>query len=138
MLQVDLLPVRIYSLLVSYPGNPHRTQHHFHLALYCHLTMVLSSHTALNQVVPGNMRELKQYISQRLQDAPVPVVDLVKPVGLHFVVHEFFSPVTHWKRDRFVWGGKGCIWPPFEPTKYNFSSPDTTLSRIQPFYHLFF
>jgi hypothetical protein len=57
---------------------------------------------------------------------------------LSLLLLPLFPQVPHWKQVRFVWGGKGCIWPPFEPTEYNFSSPDTTLSRIQPFYHLFF
>ena len=55
--------------------------------------MVLSSHTALNKIGSGSMQELKHYISQSL-DASVPAADIVKPVVLHFVVHEKISKGT--------------------------------------------
>ena len=49
--------------------------------------MVVSSHVALNKVGANSMRELYDYIYSHLNQT-LQSSDLVKPVGLHFVVQE--------------------------------------------------
>ena len=49
--------------------------------------MVVSSHAALNKVKPNSMKELDDFITQTL-DPLVKVADIIKPVGLHFVVKD--------------------------------------------------
>jgi hypothetical protein len=71
--------------------------------------MVLSSHAALNKIGAGSMHELNHYISQRI-DSSVDAADLVKPVGLHFMIEDkifkgtnqpFFScPIQFLLRDQ--------------------------------------
>jgi hypothetical protein len=49
--------------------------------------MVLNSYAALNKVRTGSMRELNDYIAIRL-DTSANAADVVKPVGLHFVIQD--------------------------------------------------
>jgi hypothetical protein len=57
--------------------------------------MVLSSYAALNKIAAGSMRELNDYIAIKL-DSTAETVDVVKPVGLHFVVHDkIFMGTNH-------------------------------------------
>jgi hypothetical protein len=59
--------------------------------------MVLSSYSALNMIGSGSMRELNHYISNRL-DGSVRPADVVKPVGLHFVVQDKIFIATNQPR----------------------------------------
>jgi hypothetical protein len=71
--------------------------------------MAISSYAALNKIRAGSMTELNLYIKQRL-DSTVHTADLVKPVGLHFVIEDkvfkgtnqpFFScPIQFLLRDQ--------------------------------------
>jgi hypothetical protein len=49
--------------------------------------MVVSSHTALNKISASGVKELDDFISQTL-DPSISAADIIKPVGLHFVVKE--------------------------------------------------
>jgi hypothetical protein len=49
--------------------------------------MVVSSHTALNKISASGVKELDDFIAQTL-DPSVIAADIIKPVGLHFVVKE--------------------------------------------------
>jgi len=57
------------------------------LTLIAENTMVISSHAALNKVGSGSMRELNEYITCQLS-CPGKLPSMVKPVGLHFIIHE--------------------------------------------------
>jgi hypothetical protein len=48
--------------------------------------MVISSFNALNRIEAGNMRELNDYIAQRIQGTTA--TEAEKPTGLHFLVDE--------------------------------------------------
>jgi hypothetical protein len=86
--------------------SPHR---HFFLLPVIVLIMVLSSHAALNKRGAASMRELNHCISHRI-DSSVDTADLVKPVGLHFMIEDkifkgtnqpFFScPIQFLLRDQ--------------------------------------
>jgi len=49
--------------------------------------MGLSTFAALNKIEASSIREMNDFIIRRL-DSSVKAVDLVKPVGLHFVVED--------------------------------------------------
>jgi hypothetical protein len=51
------------------------------------IIMVVSSHTALNKIKACSVRQLDDFIAQTL-DPSVKAADIIKPVGLHFVVKD--------------------------------------------------